>query len=201
MKKHCKIIYIIETLIILLLLIYIIFRTNIYKNLYDDILFLNSIQKKEIEDEVVDEKSRNIQNQYVFKLDCKNTEFKDVNLLETIDNKTKVNEKIAPGTEGRFQIIIEANQDSNYSIEFQSKNSKPQNLLFENEETKIKRESLEELNSELNGKINKNEKKLITIHWIWQYENTEEKNKQDTIDSENIRNYEFTIYAIGKSIS
>ena len=110
-----------------------------------------------------------------------------------------VNEKIAPGVEGNFQIVLEANEDINYFITFESNNVKPKNLKFENIETQEQKECLEDFGSELKGRISKNEKKVITIHWFWQYENTEEENMQDTIDSQNIRDYEFTIYANGQS--
>ena len=42
---------------------------------------------------------------------------------------------------------------------FQSKNSKPKNLKFENIETNTQKEHLEELNPELTGTLNKDEKK------------------------------------------
>lgn len=169
-----------------------------YQNLYDDILFLKSFGKesgivKQTENEQEDK-------QYVFKMNCKNTDFKNVDLLKTVDRKTLVNEKIAPGVEGEFQIVLEANEDTNYNIIFQSKNSKPKNLKFENVETKTQKENLEDLNSELTGRLKENEKKIITIHWAWQYENTEEENQQDTLDGKNIQEYQFTIYANGQSV-
>ena len=54
-----------------------------------------------------------IQNEkvYKFRIDYKNLQFKSINLSETIDRNTMVNEKIAPGTSGNFDILIESNQD------------------------------------------------------------------------------------------
>ena len=198
MKKHKKTLYIVLVLIMLVLMSYIFSKRSGYQNLYDDILFLNFFKKQNEEIETSTQAEK--QKQYIFTLDCKNTYFRNIDLLETIDNKTLVNEKIAPGVEGEFQIVLEANEDTNYNVIFQSKNSKPKNLKFENVETNTQKEYLEELNPELTGKINKDEKKVITIHWSWQYENTEEENHQDTLDSQNIQTYEFLIYANGQSV-
>lgn len=198
MKKHKKIIHIVIVLIMLVLIGYIFSKRSGYQNLYDDILFLNFFKKQNEEIETSTQAEE--QKQYIFTLDCKNTHFRNIDLVETIDNKTLVNEKIAPGVEGEFQIVLEANEDTNYNVIFQSKNSKPKNLKFENIETNTQKEYLEELNPELTGTLNKDEKKVITIHWFWQYENTEEENQQDTLDSQNIQAYEFLIYANGQSV-
>lgn len=198
MKKHKKIIYIVLVLIMLVLIGYIFSKRSGYQNLYDDILFLNFFKKQNEEIEISTQAKE--QKQYIFTLDCKNTYFRNIDLVETIDNKTLVNEKIAPGVEGEFQIVLEANEETNYNVIFQSKNSKPKNLKFKNLETNTQKEYLEELNPELIGRLSKYEKKVITIHWSWQYENTEEENQQDTLDSQNIQAYEFLIYANGQSV-
>ncbi len=192
MKKYKKIIYIV-VFVALILLSYVLLPKKNYKHLYDDVLFLNFFQKEK------SEKNKNDKKQYIFRIDCKNMNFKNINLLDTINDKTLVDEKIAPGTEGEFQILLEANEDTNYYITFQSKNSKPKNLKFENTETNTQVENIEDLNTELKGRINKNEEKIINIHWYWQYENTEEEDQQDTLDSK-IKEYEFIIYANGQSV-
>lgn len=190
MKKHKKFICIV-TFIILIILFYLLLPKKNYKHLYDDVLFVNFFQKEK------NEKNKDENKQYIFKIDWKNTDFKNINLLDTIDRKTLVDEKIAPGVEGNFQIILEANENTNYYITFQSINYKPKNLKFENVETNTQVEEIEDLNSELKGKIRKNEKKTINIHWSWQYENTGEDDWQDTLDSK-IDKYEFIIYANGQ---
>ena len=58
------------------------------------------------------------------------TNFKSINLSDTIDKKTLVKEKIAPGTEGHFEIVLISNEDINYKIIFENLNEKPQNLVF-----------------------------------------------------------------------
>lgn len=197
MKKYKKIIFIIIS-IVFIFIIYVFVKRGKYQNLYDDILFLKFFGKES----VIVKQTENEQEskQYVFKMNCENTDFKNVDLLKTVDRKTLMNEKIAPGVEGEFQIVLEANEDTNYNIIFQSKSSKPKNLKFENVETKTQKENLEDLNSELTGRIKENEKKIITIHWAWQYENTKEQNQRDTLDGRNIQEYQFTICANGQSV-
>lgn len=52
------------------------------------------------------------------------------------------------------------------------------------------------MEEELKGEIK--EKKNIIIHWEWEYEKNETQNLQDTQDGENMKQYNFTIYAIGQ---
>ncbi len=54
------------------------------------------------------------------------------------------------------------------------------------------------MQSELQGEISKN--KRIVINWEWKYEENELEDKQDTKDGQTIGKYDFTIYAIGKSL-
>ena len=108
-------------------------------------------------------------------------DFKTIDLAETIDKKTLVEEKIAPGTSGSFNISLASNQNLNYKIEFNSKNEKPKNLNFKaskNEQILGEANTLEELSKNLTGFINKNEKIDIKINWYWAYESKE--NLEDT---------------------
>ena len=103
-------------LVIIICLIMIIRKSNIFVDLYDDILILKNISNvqkqgdKQNKDDIV---------KYTFDIKCKNIDFKSVNLNETIKRETLINNKIAPGLEGQFDIVIKANQDTKYSIKFQ----------------------------------------------------------------------------------
>ena len=44
--------------------------------------------------------------------------FKSINLLDTYDRTTSINEKIAPGTKGSFYIQLNSNQNLKYQIKF-----------------------------------------------------------------------------------
>lgn len=127
-------------------------------------------------------------------------------MSDTIDKKTLVYEKIAPGTSGNFDILLESNQNLKYKIEFYSMNDKPKNLKFKafnNDRLLGEANTLEELSKDLSGFIKKNEKINITIYWYWNFENEDNKEYtdiQDTKDSENIKKYQFNISTLGEEV-
>ena len=193
--------YIIILIIIIICILLYFNKFSIYKDLYEDILLLTETanNKKNIYDKSKEQNS-NENVKYIFNIKCKDTKLKAVNLSDTIKKETMVNEKIAPGLKGEFSIVLNANQDTKYNVIFNSINIKPKNLRFVNEETKTVVKNLEEFEKLLTGNLKKDETKTITISWYWQYENTQERNRQDTIDSKNIQNYQFKILAFGESI-
>ena len=164
------------------------------KNQSKDISNINQSQIKE--DRNQEEASINIKS-ISFNVQFQNTKLKALDLMKTIDEKTLVYEKIAPGTSGRFDIILHANQNMNYQIQFESKNEKPSNLFFYSTEEEKIYYTLEELGENLTGKILKNEEKTIPIYWEWKYEIDEEQDEQDTLEARKIREYHFLIYVQG----
>ena len=135
-----------------------------------------------------------------FKVVNGSIEIENVNLNETIiQNKEVIQEKIAPGTKGKFNINLENLNEEvkmRYNIGFKSKNKKPQNLAFQIEGEETEYNTLEELQQQLNGILEEGEKKEIRILWEWRYESGNEKQDlQDTKDSKNIRNYKFEVEA------
>ena len=99
------------------------------------------------------------------------------------------------GTEGAFEIILQANKKINYYIKFESKNEKPKNLSFQIAGKDRKYYKLEDMEKELRGEC-KGSKKII-IKWKWEYQTNQTQDIQDTKDGENISKYNFLIYAIG----
>ena len=209
MRKKKKIIII--TFIILIMLIFV-FKSIKYIFLQEDLIFfqlLNSEEKSNnltkndsnVTQEISDSRKLNSKNlsmkQFTFDVEFKNTKFKDINLYETIDQKTLVYEKIAPGTAGNFDIILNSNQKLNYMIQFESKNEKPLNLKFYLSGDETKYDTLEELDDILTGVVSKSEEKVICINWEWCYENDKENNIRDTNDAKEIREYNFLIYVQG----
>ena len=209
MRKKKKIIII--TFIILIMLIFV-FKSIKYIFLQEDLIFfqlLNSEKKSNnltkndsnVTQEISDSRKLNSENssmkQFTFDVEFKNTKFKDINLYETINQKTLVYEKIAPWTAGNFDIILNSNQKLNYMIQFESKNEKPLNLKFYLSGDETKYDTLEELDDILTGVVSKNEEKVICINWEWCYENDKENNIRDTNDAKEIREYNFLIYVQG----
>ena len=209
MRKEKKIIII--TFIILIMLIFV-FKSIKYIFLQEDLIFFQLLNSKEksnnltkndsnVTQEISDSRKLNSKNlsmkQFTFDVEFKNTKFKDINLYETIDQKTLVYEKIAPGTAGNFDIILNSNQKLNYMIQFESKNEKPLNLKFYLSGDETKYDTLEELDDILTGVVSKSEEKVICINWEWCYENDKENNIRDTNDAKEIREYNFLIYVQG----
>ena len=111
MKNKKKIIFkMILVLILIFLFLKIFFlkeSSNIQKN--DDFLFLKLFSNGEtLSKGITNSESQKIYN---FKIDYKNLDFKSIDLADTIDKKTLVYEKIAPGTSGSFNIVLNSNQN------------------------------------------------------------------------------------------
>ncbi len=173
--------------------------SEVQKN--DDFLFLKLFSNVDSSNNSL---KSNIQ-EYKFKIDSKKIDYKSIELNQTINEKTNVYEKIAPGTNGSFDILLSSNHNLKYKLEFDSINEKPKNLKFKafNNEILLKESNtLEQLSNELAGYIMKDEKIKITIFWYWNFENQEDDKTdiQDTKDAGNIRKYQFNISAIGEEI-
>ena len=144
---------------------------------------------------------------WVFKVNGKEDQIQKIDLLSTYDNETLIDNKIAPGTSGKFDIILDATGSDvgvNYQVKFLNESEKPQNLIFVYDNNEYS--TIQDLEQNLTGTIDANEenkKRTITIEWKWKYEtgSTEEEiNQNDIIDTETakqIRNYTFDVNVIG----
>lgn len=179
LKKDRKKILIL--ILIFLIILCILTKISISKNKFyqEDLIFfeLFGIQNKIKEDT---DFSNNIYKITVMKGE-KN--YKRINLSQTVDIKTLVNEKIAPGTKGEFYLYLMSNENIDYNIEIIDKNIKPENFKFMIEDN--------------NGIIEKDEVKKVKVKWEWIYETNEKQNIQDTKDGESIDVYNFEIITTG----
>lgn len=199
-KKFKKIIVIISIIIIIIIIFKTIYSKNILQNSkMNDYTFLKFFSSKTSE-----KISKKESIEYEFDVKYNNIDFKSINLLNTVDKEKLLYEKIAPGTSGNFNIVIDSNKNLKYKIIFNSKNEKPQNLKFiAYIDSKIvaETETLEKLSQYLTGNIVKNKKVNIKIYWYWKYEedkNTEETDIQDTEDAKKIEQYKFDIITVGE---
>lgn len=145
-----------------------------------------------------------------FKVNGQKEQVQTISLGSTYDESTLVNGKIAPGTRGSFQIIVDGTGSDvgiDYKIKFLNENSKPQNLKFYYNEKQYN--SILELEDELSGTIDANAEdktKTFTINWEWQYEtgnNPTEIASNDKIDTQNaqeIENYTFNVNVSGTQV-
>ena len=183
-KQKTKII-----VILIVILIVIVFLFQIQKNqnfnIQEELIFfkLFSFHQEENSDIFLSEKQENLS--YDFQVAYQNIDFKDIYLADTMKQNSLRQEKIAPGTEGDFSILLQSNKKVKYRIQFKSIYKKPKNLYFQMQGEKKKYENLEDMEETLQGEFTKN--KSIKIYWMWDYENNEEQNLQDTKDGQTIR--------------
>ena len=145
-----------------------------------------------------------------FKVNGQKEEVQTISLGSTYDSSTLVNGKIAPGTEGNFQIKVDATGSDvgiDYKIKFSDETTKPANLKFYYQE--VEYNSVLELGDALSGTINaddENKSKTFDIKWKWNYEtgsNPTEVASNDKIDTQNaqeITNYEFDVIVSGTQV-
>ena len=142
-----------------------------------------------------------------FKVNENEEKIQTISLKSTINNGTVVNNKIVPGTEGNFQIKIDATGSEvgiNYVIKFENESQKPTNLKFTYNGKSYY--SLTQLQQDLTGVINANDEnkiKTIQIGWNWKYETgstQEEIAQNDEIDTQNAKqmsDYTFNVIVSG----
>ncbi len=146
-----------------------------------------------------------------FKVNGQKEQVQTIQLGSTCNNETLINNKIAPGTRGSFNIIVDGTGSDvgiQYQIKFTTQTNKPNNLKFvyENQEYN----SLIELENDLSGTIyanDQNKAKTLTIEWKWEYETGSNENeiaqndKIDTQNAQDIANYQFNITVSGTQIA
>ena len=145
-----------------------------------------------------------------FKVNGQNEQVEEINLASTCDNETLVGNKIAPGTSGSFNIIVDATGSEvgiNYNIAFTEEENKLQNLKFIYNDTEYN--SIKDLGNDLSGTINANdEEKTITLNikWKWDYETGSNPGEVttndlvDTQDAQRIQNYTFDVVVTGTQV-
>ena len=145
-----------------------------------------------------------------FKVNENAEKMQNISLKSTINNSTLLNNKIAPGTEGSFQIKVDATGSEvgiNYVVKFENESQKPTNLKFTYNGKSY--DSLTQLQDDLTGTINADDKektKNITIGWNWKYEtgsNAQEISKSDIVDTneaKTISNYTFDVVVSGTQV-
>ncbi len=145
-----------------------------------------------------------------FKVNGQQEQVQTIQLASTCNNETLVNNKIAPGTRGSFNIMVDGTGSDvgiNYCIEFTEESTKPTNLKFVYDGQEYS--SVNELQNNLSGTIHANDEnkiKTLTIHWKWDYEtgNNEteiaENDKIDTQNAKDIATYTFKVIVSGTQV-
>lgn len=135
----------------------------------------------------------------------------NISLSSTYNNDTILYNKLAPGTDGSFDIIVDATGSEvgvNYNVDFKdTAGAKPTNLKFKYDNNEYN--NLEELESVLSGTIPANEENKVrtyTIQWEWPYETGEDEytiaqnDKIDTEEAGYIYEYGFDVCVTGTQV-
>lgn len=144
-----------------------------------------------------------------FKVNQETEQFSRIKLAETYDKTTLQSGKIAPGTKGSFDIVIDATDSEvavKYEVDFQNETNKPTNMIFKSGNKTVS--TIEELESVLTDTINAddtNKVRTLTINWEWPYEtgttNTISSNdKIDTDEGLQALDYSFDIVVTGTQV-
>ena len=145
-----------------------------------------------------------------FKVNGQKEQVEKINLNSTMNNESLIGNKIAPGTEGSFNIVIDATGTDvgiNYNIEFSEESNKPTNLKFTYDEKEYN--SIEELTDNLSGVINandENKERTLNIKWKWDYETGEtpeeiaSNDEIDTREAANLADYTFNVTVSGTQV-
>lgn len=145
-----------------------------------------------------------------FKVNGQKEQVQTINLASTCNDETLVDNKIAPGTSGSFNIIVDGTDSDvgiNYNIAFEDEANKPANLKFIYED--VEYNSIQELENNLSGTINANDEdktRILNVGWEWKYEtgaNETEIASNDLVDTQNaeaIQNYTFNVSVTGTQV-
>ena len=145
-----------------------------------------------------------------FKVNENDEKLQTISLKSTMNNSSLLYNKIAPGTQGEFNIKLDAtglDVGINYVIKFENESQKPTNLKFTYDGKTYN--SLTNLQQDLTGIINANDEnkvKTLTIGWNWKYEtgNTaQEIAANDLVDTQNAKqmsNYTFDVIVSGTQV-
>ena len=145
-----------------------------------------------------------------FKVNGQKEQVQEIKLVSTYNSETLVNNKIAPGTSGSFNIIVDATGSEvgiKYNIKFAEESNKQQNLKFVYGGKEY--DSIKQLGDELSGTIAANEEdktRTINVQWKWNYEtgsSAEQINANDIIDTNDaisIANYTFQVIVTGTQV-
>jgi len=192
MKKKKKLII---AIIIFLIIVICIIRKNDFKEFKDDIIFFKNYYSS-IEENRRETNENDFTN--IIEVTTKKYNKKKVSLFSNLTNQIGWNKIIYPGTGGEIPIKLYGVENLKYKIMFESKNQKPENLVFMINGKEYK--TLEELGGDLTGNLKKGEIKELFINWKWEYETSKKQDVQDTIDGMQIEKYNFQIITKGEKI-
>lgn len=133
-----------------------------------------------------------------------------IKLADTYNQETLINGRIAPGTSGTFDLVLDASGAEvgvKYKVDFDNETNKPSNLKFKyNDKVFDEIEDYEDVFTGIIDADDTNKTRPLTVDWIWNYEtqdngNTlEENDKTDTLEGLDALDYSFDITVTGTQV-
>lgn len=144
-----------------------------------------------------------------FKVNGETQELATINLTDTYNEETLVNGKIAPGTSGSFDLVVDATGSEvgvEYKVDFQNETNKPTNLKFKYEDKTFNNiEEYEQYFTDIINADDANKTRTLTVNWEWPYETgtADEIAQNDKIDTQegiNALDYTFDVVVTGTQV-
>ena len=145
--------------------------------------------------------------QWSFKANNETETISNIKLASTYSAESLAEGKIAPGTYGSFDIVIDGTGSDvsiTYKVEFSNETETPRNLMYYFNGHSAS--TLKELEKYMTGTIAANAStkvKTLNVEWYWHYttgEGAEEilaNDAKDTLDAQNIQDSSFDITITG----
>lgn len=133
-----------------------------------------------------------------------------IKLADTYNQDTLLDGKIAPGTSGSFNLIVDAGDSEvgvKYEVDFQNETNKPTNLKFKYNGEVL--DEIEEYEKFFTGTIDaddSNKTRTLTVEWEWPYEtgvdetSILENDKIDTDEGVEAQDYKFDVVVTGTQV-
>lgn len=170
----------------------------------------DNVNPTDFKEETKEDDNTEPEKEYDFDVTFENTDSDDIKLLDSISGEAVAKNKIAPGIRGCFAIVMRTKKSSvdiKYNVEFiDVTNEKPTNMIFSIRGYDKEYSTLQELQRDLHGIIEKRSEKRIIIDWKWNYESyseqksIEENDKIDTNEGKNLTSYKFKIIVNGEEV-
>ncbi len=133
-----------------------------------------------------------------------------IKLADTYNKDTLIYGRIAPGTSGSFDLVIDATDAEvgvKYKVDFEDETNKPSNLKFKyNDMVFDEIEDYEDVFTGIIDADDTNKTRTLTVDWEWAYETTdndntlEENDNTDTTEGLEALDYSFNITVTGTQV-
>lgn len=139
---------------------------------------------------------------WYFAVNDSTEEMATIKLADTYDQSTLINGRIAPGTSGSFDLIVDAGDSEvgvKYEVDFQNEVNKPTNLKFTyGDKTFTNIEEYEQYFTDTIDANDTNKTRTLTVNWEWPYESGDDET--DTNEGLTALDYTFDIVVTGTQV-